>query len=50
VAGEFTLESEILRFGEDGQRITLYQAAPGTSDHAALLRLKPSPPGAHPQR
>jgi hypothetical protein len=44
VAGEFTLESEILRFGEDGQRMTVFQAVPGTAGHAALLKLAGTTP------
>ncbi len=36
VLGDLTLDSEVLRFGDDGQRLTLYQAPPGTPDHAAL--------------
>ncbi|MER7755180.1 helix-turn-helix transcriptional regulator [Kitasatospora sp. NPDC097643] len=40
-AGVLTLTSEILRHGDQGQRITLYQAPPGSPDHAALARLCP---------
>jgi transcriptional regulator with XRE-family HTH domain len=36
--GEFTLTSEIL-YLEDGQRMTVYQAKPGTRDHDAMTLL-----------
>jgi transcriptional regulator with XRE-family HTH domain len=36
--GEFTLTTEVL-YLEDGQRMTLYQARPGTRDHDALTLL-----------
>lgn len=37
-AGEFTLTSEVL-YLTDGQRITVYQAEPGTSGHDAIILL-----------
>lgn len=38
-AGEFTLSFEVLHLSQDGQRMTIYQAAPGTPDHDALKLL-----------
>jgi len=37
--GEITLTYEVLHLGEDGQRISVYQAAPGSTDHDALKLL-----------
>jgi transcriptional regulator with XRE-family HTH domain len=37
--GELTLTTEILYLPEDGQRITIYQAPPGSRDHDALALL-----------
>ncbi|TDD71421.1 helix-turn-helix domain-containing protein [Actinomadura rubrisoli] len=37
--GDLTLLYESLRLGGTGQRLTIYQAAPGTSDHDALTLL-----------
>jgi transcriptional regulator with XRE-family HTH domain len=39
VAGEFALESQTLYLGDAGSRITVFQAHPGTPDHAAMLAL-----------
>lgn len=39
VVGTLTLHHEVLRLGEGGQRLTVYQAAPGTPDHDALTLL-----------
>ncbi|MFE2540962.1 helix-turn-helix transcriptional regulator [Actinacidiphila glaucinigra] len=38
-AGTMTLSFEVLRLDHEGQRITIYQAQPGSRDHDALLRL-----------
>lgn len=37
--GTLTLHHEVLRLGDGGQRLTVYQAAPGTPDHDALTLL-----------
>ncbi len=37
--GDLTLDSETLYLGDTGQRMTVYQAPPGTADHRALLKL-----------
>ncbi|MGF7237977.1 MAG: helix-turn-helix transcriptional regulator, partial [Frankia sp.] len=37
--GDFTLASEILGPGPDGQRLLVYQARPGSKDHDALMLL-----------
>jgi transcriptional regulator with XRE-family HTH domain len=37
--GEFSLRSEVLGPGPDGQRFVVYQAEPGTRDHDALVLL-----------
>lgn len=37
--GDLTLETETLYLGDSGLRMTVYQAAPGTGDHRALLDL-----------
>ncbi|MBV9844811.1 MAG: helix-turn-helix domain-containing protein [Kutzneria sp.] len=42
VAGDMTLSFEVLRLPEAGKRITVYQAIPGTADHAALMTLSAS--------
>ena len=34
--GDLTLVIEVVRFGDDGQRMTVYQAEPGSADEAAL--------------
>ncbi|MFF3941465.1 MmyB family transcriptional regulator [Streptomyces phaeofaciens] len=34
--GDLTLVIEVMRFGDDGQRMTVYQAEPGSADEAAL--------------
>jgi hypothetical protein len=36
--GEFTLSYEVLHL-DDGQRMTVYQAAPGSRDHDAMTLL-----------
>ncbi|HET9974656.1 MAG TPA: hypothetical protein VFQ68_40935 [Streptosporangiaceae bacterium] len=38
LVGEFTLSYEVLHL-EDGQRMTVYQAAPGSRDHDAMTLL-----------
>jgi transcriptional regulator with XRE-family HTH domain len=38
-AGDLALYSETLYLGDSGLRMTVYQAAPGTPDHQALLAL-----------
>jgi transcriptional regulator with XRE-family HTH domain len=38
-AGEFTLTAEVLHLGEEGQRITVYQADPDSRDQDALAVL-----------
>ncbi|WP_344663971.1 helix-turn-helix domain-containing protein [Catenulispora yoronensis] len=43
VVGELTLVTEVLRFGDDGQRMTVYQAEAGSADEAALGRLSATP-------
>ncbi|MBC2905364.1 hypothetical protein H4N64_28055 [Streptomyces sp. PSKA01] len=37
--GDLTLVIEVMRFGDDGQRMTVYQAEPGSADEAALGKL-----------
>ncbi|MCX5151790.1 hypothetical protein OHB36_34430 [Streptomyces sp. NBC_00320] len=37
--GDLTLVIEVVRFGDDGQRMTVYQAEPGSADEAALGKL-----------
>ncbi|HEY3481236.1 MULTISPECIES: helix-turn-helix domain-containing protein [Amycolatopsis] len=37
--GEVTFDYEVLRLGPGGQRMTIYQAEPGSADHEALRRL-----------
>lgn len=37
--GDITLSYEVLHLGADGQRMTIYQAAPGSSDQDALTLL-----------
>ncbi|MBO2446064.1 helix-turn-helix transcriptional regulator [Actinomadura barringtoniae] len=37
--GALTLEFEVLHLGADGQRISVYQAEPGTPDHDAMVLL-----------
>jgi transcriptional regulator with XRE-family HTH domain len=39
VAGQLTLTYEVLYLPEDGQRITVYQARPGSPDHGKMLLL-----------
>lgn len=34
--GDLSLLHEVLQLGEDGQRLTVYQAPPGTADYDAL--------------
>ncbi|WP_329243921.1 helix-turn-helix transcriptional regulator [Actinoallomurus sp. NBC_01490] len=46
--GDIALESETLYLGDSGLRMTVYQAAPGTADHRALLELARSAGGAPP--
>jgi len=38
LVGEFTLSYEVLHL-DDGQRMTVYQAAPGSRDHDAMTLL-----------
>lgn len=42
LVGDITLDSETLYLGDGGLRMTVYQAAPGTADHRALLELADS--------
>jgi transcriptional regulator with XRE-family HTH domain len=44
--GDLTLEYEVLHLGDDGQRLTIYQAVRGTSDHDAMTLLSMTT-GAH---
>jgi transcriptional regulator with XRE-family HTH domain len=37
--GDITLMSESLQLGDDGQRMTIYQAEPGSADHDAMTLL-----------
>ncbi|TVT61163.1 helix-turn-helix transcriptional regulator [Amycolatopsis rhizosphaerae] len=37
--GEVTFDYEVLRLGVGGQRMTIYQAEPGSADHDAMRRL-----------
>jgi len=37
--GTLTLDFEVLRLGDDGQRMSVYQAEPGTPDHDAMVLL-----------
>ncbi|MCP2339925.1 helix-turn-helix transcriptional regulator [Actinomadura rupiterrae] len=37
--GDLTLDFEVLHLGEDRQRMTIYQAEPGTPDHDAMVLL-----------
>ncbi|WP_377273730.1 hypothetical protein [Peterkaempfera sp. SMS 1(5)a] len=37
--GDLTLVIEVMRFGDDGRRMTVYQAEPGSADEAALGKL-----------
>jgi transcriptional regulator with XRE-family HTH domain len=37
--GDLTLTYEVLHVGDDGQRITVYQAVPGSRDHDAMTLL-----------
>jgi transcriptional regulator with XRE-family HTH domain len=37
--GDLALEAEMLYLGDTGLRMTVYQAAPGTAEHRALLEL-----------
>lgn len=37
--GDLTLVIEVVRFGDDGQRMTVYQSEPGSADEAALGKL-----------
>ncbi|HEX6443880.1 MAG TPA: hypothetical protein VF053_02240 [Streptosporangiales bacterium] len=46
VVGTLTLHHEVLRLGDDGRRLTVYQAAPGTTDHDALTLLAMEPTSA----
>lgn len=39
VAGDITLWHEVLRLSDDGQRLGIYQAPPGSPDHDALTVL-----------
>ncbi|HEU5420829.1 MAG TPA: helix-turn-helix transcriptional regulator [Streptosporangiaceae bacterium] len=39
VIGSLTLASEVLGAADDGQRLLVYQAAPGTAEHDALILL-----------
>lgn len=39
VIGQVTLLNEVLHHAGDGQRILVYQASPGTAEHAALVML-----------
>lgn len=39
VAGDMTLWHEVLRLADDGQRLGIYQAPPGSRDHDALTLL-----------
>jgi MmyB-like transcription regulator ligand binding domain len=39
VAGTITFTYEVLYLESCGQRMTIYQTAPGTPDHAAMLEL-----------
>ncbi|MFC4906080.1 helix-turn-helix transcriptional regulator [Actinomadura gamaensis] len=43
--GDLTLDFEILHLGEDRQRMTVYQAEPGTPDHDAMVLLSLSTTG-----
>ncbi|MFB4297496.1 helix-turn-helix transcriptional regulator [Actinomadura sp. NTSP31] len=42
VAGDMTLDYEVLRVGDTGVRLAVYQAPPGTPDHDALILLSMS--------
>ena len=46
VVGDLALDAEMLYLGDSGLRMTVYQAAPGTDDHRALLALARSADGA----
>jgi hypothetical protein len=46
--GEFTLTYEVLHLA-DGQRMTVYQAGPGTRDHDAMTLLSMIASGGEPQ-
>jgi transcriptional regulator with XRE-family HTH domain len=37
--GAITLQHEVLHLADEGQRLSIYQAAPGTADHDALMLL-----------
>jgi hypothetical protein len=39
LVGDLALEAQMLYLGDSGLRMTVYQAAPGTADHRALLEL-----------
>jgi len=39
LVGDLTLEYEVLHLGDNRQRLTIYQAAPGTRDHDAMMLL-----------
>ena len=39
--GDLALVTEVLRFGDDGQRMTVYQAEPGSADETVLRQLVP---------
>lgn len=39
LVGDVTLTYEVLRLDTDGQRMTIYQAAPGSADHDAMALL-----------
>lgn len=39
IAGDMTLWHEVLRLSDNGQRLGIYQAPPGSPDHGALLLL-----------
>lgn len=45
VVGDLTLESETLYLGDNGPRMTVYQAIPGTADHRAMRALCQATPG-----
>jgi hypothetical protein len=44
--GDLSLHHEVLRVGEGGQRLAVYQAPPGTPDYDALTLLSMTTPTA----
>jgi hypothetical protein len=51
--GDLTLTYEVLHLGDEGQRMSVYQAAPGSADEDALkllAMLAAEPQASHPQR